>query len=623
MRASRYVIKTAAVLAAGALVAGCSGTSAHRNAVGDHPSGSDAPASASEEVSESSQPTESAEAETETPAAPPVKDDRDYVIVKRGKNKQLVVHEKHADSAQEVQQKVDKARANPDIIGAAPDVEGTFLSAPPNEDSYARSSAYFERVGACCGSWAGAKERNSFIDSWSLIFAENKANPQPKQPVIAVLDTGFAAENPELEGSAVTGYNATATGPDVPEIPVGPEMQDVDPNAHGTRVSSVIVAKRNNGDGVPGLASVIPESPDRPDKTFVSPVKISPYLVAEQGASEPNLRAVMRALETIANLPKERRPDVALMAMKFGDNPEDPALATDIASVLQPLTDELTQKGVLVIAAAAKATDHTKIAPPAGLPNVLSVGGWKANGKEKTDSSPTSKLLDIVAPAEGVWVINADPKISKKSYVQSVEADGQSFAAAMAAAAAGLRQAWRKGDQPNCPTSDNARHCVQLLSASITGTSYQQPDIEPHDQDFQGQGMLSIPAAIAAEPEALSHFAVPMPKIVATGTEIAARGDGTYDISVRIDKALPAALRAEVMVWVNGIEVAVPAEDRGSDIFTIKAIIPAPTAATEKITGGDGILLAVTAYVPGRGEGLAGNLVKCTRANSQCTVVTP
>ncbi len=68
--------------------------------------------------------------------------------------------------------------------------------------------------------------------------------------VVAVLDTGIDAANPEFAGRLVPGFNAltgTASGPG----DFGPTADDA---GHGTHVSGTIAAAANNGTGIAGIA---------------------------------------------------------------------------------------------------------------------------------------------------------------------------------------------------------------------------------------------------------------------------------------------------------------------------------------------------------------------------------
>jgi subtilisin family serine protease len=69
--------------------------------------------------------------------------------------------------------------------------------------------------------------------------------------VVAVIDTGVQATHPDLGGRLVDGFDFVGADPDQP----GDEDGDpADGDGHGTHVTGVAVANRDNGEGVAGVA---------------------------------------------------------------------------------------------------------------------------------------------------------------------------------------------------------------------------------------------------------------------------------------------------------------------------------------------------------------------------------
>ncbi|MEX1168605.1 MAG: S8 family serine peptidase [Chloroflexota bacterium] len=68
--------------------------------------------------------------------------------------------------------------------------------------------------------------------------------------IVAVLDTGIDASNPEFAGRLVPGYNALTGVADSP----GNFASTADDAGHGTHVSGTIAAAANNGTGIAGIA---------------------------------------------------------------------------------------------------------------------------------------------------------------------------------------------------------------------------------------------------------------------------------------------------------------------------------------------------------------------------------
>ena len=69
--------------------------------------------------------------------------------------------------------------------------------------------------------------------------------------VVAVIDTGVQRNHPDLGGRLVTGYDFVGDDP----IESGDEDDDpTDGNGHGTHVSGIVAATRDNGEGIAGVA---------------------------------------------------------------------------------------------------------------------------------------------------------------------------------------------------------------------------------------------------------------------------------------------------------------------------------------------------------------------------------
>jgi subtilisin family serine protease len=69
--------------------------------------------------------------------------------------------------------------------------------------------------------------------------------------VVAVIDTGVQRDHPDLGSRLVDGFDF------VGEDPIEPGDEDTDPsdgNGHGTHVTGIVVASRDNGEGITGVA---------------------------------------------------------------------------------------------------------------------------------------------------------------------------------------------------------------------------------------------------------------------------------------------------------------------------------------------------------------------------------
>ncbi|WNZ27940.1 S8 family serine peptidase [Leptolyngbya sp. NK1-12] len=74
----------------------------------------------------------------------------------------------------------------------------------------------------------------------------------PQQPLIGIIDTGFAAAHPDLN------YHRITLGPDYLDGDGNPLLQPGDGHEHGTPILGMIAATRNNGLGIDGINDAAP-----------------------------------------------------------------------------------------------------------------------------------------------------------------------------------------------------------------------------------------------------------------------------------------------------------------------------------------------------------------------------
>jgi hypothetical protein len=67
------------------------------------------------------------------------------------------------------------------------------------------------------------------------------------QPVVGVIDTGFAADNPDLD------YDNITLGKDVVDGDDNPLLAEGEGNEHGTHILGIIAAQQDNGEGIDGI----------------------------------------------------------------------------------------------------------------------------------------------------------------------------------------------------------------------------------------------------------------------------------------------------------------------------------------------------------------------------------
>lgn len=151
--------------------------------------------------------------------------------------------------------------------------------------------------------------------------------------VVAVLDTGVDATQPDLQGRIGTGWNAlTGTG------------DTADDNGHGTRVAGIIAARGDNGIGLAGYCWMC----------SIMPVKV---LDADGQGSGQAIAAGIRWAAAHG---------ATVINMSFVLDEDDPVVADAVSAAIA--------QGVIVVAAAGNA-GGSDVHYPGNLPGVISVGG--------------------------------------------------------------------------------------------------------------------------------------------------------------------------------------------------------------------------------------------------------
>jgi serine protease len=194
--------------------------------------------------------------------------------------------------------------------------------------------------------------------------------------VIAVLDTGFDLEHPDLERVFIRdGYDFCGTAGCADEDPNA--RPDSDNNPHGTHVAGILAAAGNNGQGISGVIGS--------GSNFILPVK-----VFHGGATTSE--AVIRALNWSAGLPV---PNVSrnmnpanIINLSFGAETNDPAFHSAISGI--------AARGVLLVAASGN-DGRAKVLYPAAYPEVLAVGSANTVGQRSCFSNYGPEL-DLLAP---------------------------------------------------------------------------------------------------------------------------------------------------------------------------------------------------------------------------------
>ncbi|MGM7681952.1 S8 family peptidase [Cytobacillus sp. Hm23] len=208
---------------------------------------------------------------------------------------------------------------------------------------------------------------------------------------VAVVDAGIDVNHPELINQILAPYNA-----------VDPANQGVT-DIHGTHVSGIIAAEKNNGIGGYGIN---PRATLMPIDVFGGEFFGSDYIIAE---------GILYAVENGADV----------INMSLGGYMSSP--------IMEEAIEKAIDAGIVVVAAAGNsATDEYHY--PSAIDGVISVGATNS-ANELADFSNYGPSVDIVAPGEGIYNSIYDAAKNGSSFAAL---DGTSMASPIVAGVASL-----------------------------------------------------------------------------------------------------------------------------------------------------------------------------------------
>lgn len=188
--------------------------------------------------------------------------------------------------------------------------------------------------------------------------------------IVAVLDTGIDAANPEFAGRLVPGYNALTGLADSP----GDFAPTSDDAGHGTHVSGTIAAAANNGTGIAGIAPNV----------SIMPIKVL------DGDGVGDFGGMVDGINwAIAH-------GARIITLSLGGSLEPAAVA-----YLQGTFDAANAAGAIVVAASGNdGTTYDEY--PCNFNYVICVGSTTNDGTTVSTFSTRTNGLDLVAPGERI-----------------------------------------------------------------------------------------------------------------------------------------------------------------------------------------------------------------------------
>jgi len=296
----------------------------------------------------------------------------DQRLLSRGARQDRKLHRSNVRVVKVPEAQLDSVLANlrsdPDIEFAEPDFVATAAFLPNDPQVQSGAAWHLARIHA--------------TEGWDYTIGAPGV-------VVAVLDSGVIANNPDLVGRVLPGYDF-----------VGGDADVTDDFGHGTAVTGALVASGNNGVGAAGVAF----------GCRVLPVKImGPTGYAYYSAVAEGIRYAVDNGARVINI------SIA------GDSP---------SATLQSAIDYAWSNNVVVVAAAGNNANSTP-QYPAACAHVVSVGATDDTDLLASFSSYGSHIR-LTAPGVGIWTTQRYPDNPFGAW------RGTSFASPLVAGAAAL-----------------------------------------------------------------------------------------------------------------------------------------------------------------------------------------
>lgn len=297
--------------------------------------------------------------------------------------------------------------------------------------------------------------------------------------VVAVIDSGVAADHPALAGSVVaqacflTGAGEAselcADGSAVDTSSAAPCTALPDDCSHGTAVAGVISGRGTNESGA-ALTGVAPDA------------GILAIRVTAVRGSGPNATivipeaAVLQALEHVYSLRHTHRIDA--VNLSIGGEP-----GTCRDAVWEDVIGRLVDAGIAVVAASGNAGRDDSVAFPACLPDVVAVGATTSGGDIAAFTN-SARELDLLAPGSPIQssvLESFDPSGSAAQH-------GTSFAAPHVAAAFALAAQ----STPSDWSVTRRRNLLRATGAMVSRVSENPFDRDPRFPEIRLAAMAAF-----------------------------------------------------------------------------------------------------------------------------------
>jgi subtilisin family serine protease len=417
-----------------------------------------APAQASDEIAADDSWQAAAEAASATTAElkADVADGSLNLVVVRDVDGVPTIETAHLNSRTALESTLAELKSDPSVVSVEPEAQVRLMASPPH-----------------------------FSSQWGVSAVNSEAvstTTQGSGVIVAVIDSGVDATNPDLAGRVINGVDyrdgisylnsselidhcVSYTDAVYAGKPNHVDFGKYDPNGHGTHVAGII---SSNGIGIKSVAPL----------ATILPIRV----ISDRGVGDMS--------DVACGIIYAADHGAQVINMSLGSSEDSAAIRAAVAYAIA--------KDVVVVAASGNDGSTGIATYPAALPNVIGVGAVSSSANYPIASfSNRGDYVDVVAPGVGIWSTCSATPISwydgtTWKYNACTTADGDPnyeslngtsmaspFAAGLAALILGMDSNLRYSDV-----------------ASIITSSAVDKGAAGYDQTY-GYGLINAPAAVA------------------------------------------------------------------------------------------------------------------------------
>lgn len=279
------------------------------------------------------------------------------------------------------------------------------------------------------------------------------AESEARQTYVGIIDTGFAADNPDLD------YDRIHLGSDFVDGDANPLLEGDAGNEHGTHIAGIIGATQDNGLGIDGINDDAPLWLGRAIGSGRWAESLVEFVDAAVESGQPN--AVVNLSLDLTQMDADGN-----VTTRYEFTPQE-----------REAIEYARQNGVLLVVSAGNDGDVMSVLGQASqeFDNILTVGA--ANGTERADYSSYGQGLDLLAQGG-----------TEENPITSLVDDGIGTMAGTSVATAQVTGAVSRVWAVNPELS--YRQVIEILKSTATDLATPGWDVET------GAGLLNLMAAI-------------------------------------------------------------------------------------------------------------------------------